>query len=143
MTGNTVHTASSKNRVSPSTSQTLSGVNLGSTGLPRAASSHCPQCCWARLYRLSIPATVEIQKLQILVCFVLVFSFFLIEFLSIFCFVDCPPLGLETLKITDFQLHASTAKRYGLGAHRGRLNIQVTSFFFLLSGRMASGCTVV
>ncbi|XP_026707360.1 inactive carboxypeptidase-like protein X2 [Athene cunicularia] len=39
-------------------------------------------------------------------------------------FSDCPPLGLETLKITDFQLHASTAKRYGLGAHRGRLNIQ-------------------
>lgn len=37
----------------------------------------------------------------------------------------CPPLGLETLKITDFQLHASTVKRYGLGAHRGRLNIQV------------------
>ncbi|XP_030687850.1 inactive carboxypeptidase-like protein X2 isoform X4 [Globicephala melas] len=36
----------------------------------------------------------------------------------------CPPLGLETLKITDFQLHASTSKRYGLGAHRGRLNIQ-------------------
>uniref|UniRef100_A0A8C8SH71 Carboxypeptidase X, M14 family member 2 n=1 Tax=Pelusios castaneus TaxID=367368 RepID=A0A8C8SH71_9SAUR len=36
----------------------------------------------------------------------------------------CPPLGLETLKITDFQLHASTTKRYGLGAHRGRLNIQ-------------------
>ncbi|ELK36832.1 Inactive carboxypeptidase-like protein X2 [Myotis davidii] len=25
----------------------------------------------------------------------------------------CPPLGLETLKITDFQLHASTVKRYG------------------------------
>uniref|UniRef100_A0A8C9G3D0 Carboxypeptidase X, M14 family member 2 n=1 Tax=Pavo cristatus TaxID=9049 RepID=A0A8C9G3D0_PAVCR len=49
----------------------------------------------------------------------------------------CPPLGLETLKITDFQLHASTAKRYGLGAHRGRLNIQVTSIL-LLSGRMAS-----
>ncbi|XP_006755053.1 PREDICTED: inactive carboxypeptidase-like protein X2 [Myotis davidii] len=24
----------------------------------------------------------------------------------------CPPLGLETLKITDFQLHASTVKRY-------------------------------
>ncbi|POI33459.1 hypothetical protein CIB84_002789, partial [Bambusicola thoracicus] len=38
----------------------------------------------------------------------------------------CPPLGLETLKITDFQLHASTAKRYGLGAHRGRLNIQAS-----------------
>ncbi|XP_037400221.1 inactive carboxypeptidase-like protein X2 isoform X2 [Pygocentrus nattereri] len=38
--------------------------------------------------------------------------------------VDCPPLGLETLKIDDFQLHASTMQRYGLGAHRGRLNIQ-------------------
>ncbi|XP_005994602.1 inactive carboxypeptidase-like protein X2 isoform X2 [Latimeria chalumnae] len=36
----------------------------------------------------------------------------------------CPPLGLETLRIDDFQLHASTVKRYGLGAHRGRLNIQ-------------------
>ncbi|XP_072524003.1 inactive carboxypeptidase-like protein X2 [Salminus brasiliensis] len=38
--------------------------------------------------------------------------------------VECPPLGLETLKIDDFQLHASTMQRYGLGAHRGRLNIQ-------------------
>ncbi|KAF5894061.1 inactive carboxypeptidase-like protein X2, partial [Clarias magur] len=38
--------------------------------------------------------------------------------------VDCPPLGLETLKIDDFQLHASSMLRYGLGAHRGRLNIQ-------------------
>ncbi|KAG2462598.1 inactive carboxypeptidase-like protein X2 [Polypterus senegalus] len=37
---------------------------------------------------------------------------------------ECPPLGLETLRIDDFQLHASTVKRYGLGAHRGRLNIQ-------------------
>uniref|UniRef100_A0A671Y5B1 Inactive carboxypeptidase-like protein X2 n=1 Tax=Sparus aurata TaxID=8175 RepID=A0A671Y5B1_SPAAU len=37
---------------------------------------------------------------------------------------QCPPMGLETLKIDDFQLHASTTKRYGLGAHRGRLNIQ-------------------
>lgn len=34
-------------------------------------------------------------------------------------------MGLETMKIDDFQLHASTTKRYGLGAHRGRLNIQV------------------
>ncbi|XP_045924032.1 inactive carboxypeptidase-like protein X2 isoform X2 [Micropterus dolomieu] len=33
-------------------------------------------------------------------------------------------MGLETLKIDDFQLHASTTKRYGLGAQRGRLNIQ-------------------
>ncbi|XP_068161304.1 inactive carboxypeptidase-like protein X2 isoform X2 [Antennarius striatus] len=37
---------------------------------------------------------------------------------------ECPPMGLETLKIDDFQLHASSMKRYGLGAHRGRLNIQ-------------------
>ncbi|KAG9346068.1 hypothetical protein JZ751_007885 [Albula glossodonta] len=37
---------------------------------------------------------------------------------------ECPPMGLETLKIDDFQLHASTMRRYGLGAHRGRLNIQ-------------------
>nr|XP_061807402.1 inactive carboxypeptidase-like protein X2 [Nerophis lumbriciformis] len=37
---------------------------------------------------------------------------------------ECPPMGLETLKIDDFQLHASTTRRYGLGAHRGRLNIQ-------------------
>uniref|UniRef100_A0A3Q1I9L8 Uncharacterized protein n=1 Tax=Anabas testudineus TaxID=64144 RepID=A0A3Q1I9L8_ANATE len=40
------------------------------------------------------------------------------------CYLECPPMGLETLKIDDFQLHASTTKRYGLGAHRGRLNIQ-------------------
>lgn len=37
---------------------------------------------------------------------------------------ECPPMGLENLKIDDFQLHASTTLRYGLGAHRGRLNIQ-------------------
>ncbi|KAJ8391808.1 hypothetical protein AAFF_G00085800 [Aldrovandia affinis] len=37
---------------------------------------------------------------------------------------ECPPMGLESLKIDDFQLHASSIKRYGLGAHRGRLNIQ-------------------
>ncbi|KTG37516.1 hypothetical protein cypCar_00038728, partial [Cyprinus carpio] len=37
---------------------------------------------------------------------------------------DCPPLGLETLKIDDFQLHASSMRHYGLGPHRGRLNIQ-------------------
>ncbi|MGH0154933.1 UNVERIFIED_CONTAM: hypothetical protein FKN15_044602 [Acipenser sinensis] len=33
-------------------------------------------------------------------------------------------MGLEALGIDDFQLHASTVKRYGLGAQRGRLNIQ-------------------
>lgn len=48
-------------------------------------------------------------------------------------------MGLETMKIDDFQLHASTTKRYGLGAHRGRLNIQVREehkarrIFFLIN----------
>ncbi|KFQ96043.1 putative carboxypeptidase X1, partial [Nipponia nippon] len=36
----------------------------------------------------------------------------------------CPPLGLESLRVLDSQLRASSDKRYGLGAHRGRLNIQ-------------------
>ncbi|OCT99096.1 probable carboxypeptidase X1 [Xenopus laevis] len=36
----------------------------------------------------------------------------------------CPPLGLESLRVFDYQLRASSTKRYGLGAHRGRLNIQ-------------------
>ncbi|XP_062492594.1 probable carboxypeptidase X1 isoform X2 [Pezoporus occidentalis] len=37
---------------------------------------------------------------------------------------SCPPLGLESLRVRDSQLRASSTKRYGLGAHRGRLNIQ-------------------
>ncbi|XP_047196653.1 probable carboxypeptidase X1 isoform X2 [Hippoglossus stenolepis] len=36
----------------------------------------------------------------------------------------CPPLGLESLKVRDTQLRASSFKRRGLGPHRGRLNIQ-------------------
>uniref|UniRef100_A0A3Q0SYE8 Carboxypeptidase X, M14 family member 1 n=1 Tax=Amphilophus citrinellus TaxID=61819 RepID=A0A3Q0SYE8_AMPCI len=36
----------------------------------------------------------------------------------------CPPLGLESLKVKDAQLRASSYKRRGLGPHRGRLNIQ-------------------
>ncbi|KAM9378008.1 putative carboxypeptidase X1 [Phaethornis superciliosus] len=36
----------------------------------------------------------------------------------------CPPLGLESLRVQDSQLRASSHQRYGLGAHRGRLNIQ-------------------
>ena len=36
-----------------------------------------------------------------------------------------PPPGLESLRVLDSQLRASSDKRYGLGAHRGRLNIQV------------------
>ncbi|XP_056239107.1 probable carboxypeptidase X1 isoform X2 [Seriola aureovittata] len=37
---------------------------------------------------------------------------------------QCPPLGLESLKVKDNQLKASSYKRRGLGPHRGRLNIQ-------------------
>ncbi|CAN8207821.1 unnamed protein product [Coccothraustes coccothraustes] len=37
---------------------------------------------------------------------------------------ECPPLGLESLRVLDEQLRASSHKRHGLGAHRGRLNIQ-------------------
>ncbi|XP_013885586.1 inactive carboxypeptidase-like protein X2 [Austrofundulus limnaeus] len=37
---------------------------------------------------------------------------------------QCPPLGLESLKVKDTQLKASSYKRRGLGPHRGRLNIQ-------------------
>ncbi|XP_062249523.1 probable carboxypeptidase X1 [Platichthys flesus] len=37
---------------------------------------------------------------------------------------ECPPLGLESLKVRDTQLRASSFKRRGLGPHRGRLNIQ-------------------
>ncbi|KAK5896538.1 hypothetical protein CesoFtcFv8_009684 [Champsocephalus esox] len=37
---------------------------------------------------------------------------------------QCPPLGLESLKVKDHQLSASSSRRRGLGPHRGRLNIQ-------------------
>ncbi|XP_070993793.1 probable carboxypeptidase X1 isoform X2 [Oncorhynchus clarkii lewisi] len=37
---------------------------------------------------------------------------------------ECPPLGLESLRVKDPQLRASSYKRRGLGPHRGRLNIQ-------------------
>ncbi|XP_075429795.1 putative carboxypeptidase X1 isoform X1 [Ascaphus truei] len=37
---------------------------------------------------------------------------------------QCPPLGLESLRVSDNQLRASSTIRYGLGSHRGRLNIQ-------------------
>ncbi|XP_077587655.1 putative carboxypeptidase X1 [Stigmatopora nigra] len=36
----------------------------------------------------------------------------------------CPPLGLESLKVDDTQIQASSFERFGLGPHRGRLNIQ-------------------
>ncbi|GAA6221989.1 probable carboxypeptidase X1 [Lates japonicus] len=38
--------------------------------------------------------------------------------------LECPPLGLESLRVKDTQLRASSFKRRGLGPHRGRLNIQ-------------------
>uniref|UniRef100_A0A4W6CAL5 Carboxypeptidase X, M14 family member 1 n=1 Tax=Lates calcarifer TaxID=8187 RepID=A0A4W6CAL5_LATCA len=38
--------------------------------------------------------------------------------------LECPPLGLESLRVKDGQLRASSFKRRGLGPHRGRLNIQ-------------------
>uniref|UniRef100_A0A8B9JFL2 F5/8 type C domain-containing protein n=1 Tax=Astyanax mexicanus TaxID=7994 RepID=A0A8B9JFL2_ASTMX len=37
---------------------------------------------------------------------------------------QCPPLGLESLRVKDTQLQASSFQRRGLGPHRGRLNIQ-------------------
>ncbi|XP_056327235.1 probable carboxypeptidase X1 [Danio aesculapii] len=37
---------------------------------------------------------------------------------------DCPPLGLESLKVSDDQLQCSSYLSVGLGPHRGRLNIQ-------------------
>nr|XP_057933516.1 probable carboxypeptidase X1 isoform X1 [Doryrhamphus excisus] len=38
--------------------------------------------------------------------------------------LGCPPLGLESLKVDDTQIQASSFQRFGLGPHRGRLNIQ-------------------
>ncbi|MCJ8730677.1 hypothetical protein PDJAM_G00187260 [Pangasius djambal] len=37
---------------------------------------------------------------------------------------DCPPVGLESLRVSDYQLQASSSLSSGLGPHRGRLNIQ-------------------
>lgn len=39
----------------------------------------------------------------------------------------CPPLGLESLRVSDSQLEASSSQSFGLGPHRGRLNIQVNT----------------
>ncbi|XP_053191617.1 probable carboxypeptidase X1 [Scomber japonicus] len=38
--------------------------------------------------------------------------------------LDCPPLGLESLRVDDSQITASSYPRTGLGPHRGRMNIQ-------------------
>ncbi|XP_043444273.1 adipocyte enhancer-binding protein 1 isoform X2 [Prionailurus bengalensis] len=38
--------------------------------------------------------------------------------------VKCPPIGMESHRIEDNQIRASSMLRHGLGAQRGRLNIQ-------------------
>ncbi|XP_030628233.1 probable carboxypeptidase X1 [Chanos chanos] len=38
--------------------------------------------------------------------------------------LDCPPVGLESLRVSDSQLQASTSLQAAFGPHRGRLNIQ-------------------
>ncbi|XP_054031043.1 adipocyte enhancer-binding protein 1 [Dryobates pubescens] len=38
--------------------------------------------------------------------------------------ISCPPLGLESHRVEDDQLLASSMLRHGLGAQRGRLNMQ-------------------
>lgn len=38
----------------------------------------------------------------------------------------CPPIGLESHRIEDDQILASSMLRHGLGAQRGRLNMQVS-----------------
>ncbi|XP_053464395.1 adipocyte enhancer-binding protein 1 [Nycticebus coucang] len=38
--------------------------------------------------------------------------------------VKCPPIGMESHRIEDNQIRASSILRHGLGAQRGRLNIQ-------------------
>uniref|UniRef100_A0A8C7VVH5 Carboxypeptidase X (M14 family), member 1b n=1 Tax=Oncorhynchus mykiss TaxID=8022 RepID=A0A8C7VVH5_ONCMY len=48
---------------------------------------------------------------------------FMLKYLRELC-MYCPPLGLESLRVKDPQLRASSYKRRGLGPHRGRLNIQ-------------------
>ncbi len=45
---------------------------------------------------------------------------------------DCPPLGLESLKVSDDQLESSSYLSVGLSPHRGRLNIQVSPLCLFL-----------
>lgn len=39
--------------------------------------------------------------------------------------LECPPIGMESHRIEDNQIRASSMLRHGLGAQRGRLNMQV------------------
>lgn len=41
------------------------------------------------------------------------------------CALECPPIGMESHRIEDNQIRASSMLRHGLGAQRGRLNMQV------------------
>lgn len=39
--------------------------------------------------------------------------------------LECPPLGLESHRVEDDQLLASSQSHHGFSAQRGRLNMQV------------------
>lgn len=54
------------------------------------------------------------------ICFILV-----PEDLCLFFPSDCPPLGLESHRVEDDQLLASSQSHHGFSAQRGRLNMQV------------------
>ncbi|KAF7242137.1 Adipocyte enhancer-binding protein 1 [Varanus komodoensis] len=41
-----------------------------------------------------------------------------------YCICECPPIGMESHRIEDDQILASSMLRHGLGAQRGRLNMQ-------------------
>lgn len=43
----------------------------------------------------------------------------------LFLLTDCPPLGLESHRVEDDQLLASSQSHHGFSAQRGRLNMQV------------------
>lgn len=42
-----------------------------------------------------------------------------------FTFLECPPLGLESHRVEDDQILASSMSHHGFSALRGRLNMQV------------------
>lgn len=46
-------------------------------------------------------------------------------------FQDCPPLGLESHRLEEDQLLASSQSHHGFSAQRGRLNMQVNITFHL------------
>lgn len=47
------------------------------------------------------------------------------EDLRLFFPSDCPPLGLESHRVEEDQLLASSQSHHGFSAQRGRLNMQV------------------